>query len=704
MIGLFLWMPLASPVLAAADPPAVRRIALVAGANDGGPERMMLQYATRDAETLAGVLVELGGVAPGDANLLLDPDRAALERAFDQLGSDLEQAAVHARRTEVLVYYSGHADDRGLLLGSERFTYAELRSELEALPADVRIAVVDACASGALVRDKGGTPVQPFLLDESTALEGHAILTSSSADEAAQEADRIEASFFTHALVTGLRGGADVNGDALVTLNEAYHFAYSETLARTEVTARGPQHPAYDIQLTGTGDLVMTDLRATSAGLVLGEALGGRFFVRDSDNNLVAELFKPEGRSVDLGLPPGDYRVTLESEGQLFRTELTLRDGARTPLGPDDLLPIGAEQTVARGDNADAALDHVPVMGGLWPSFHGRKELRNFEVNLMATRSTDLKGLALTLGGTIVERDSTGLQAALIFNAAGRNAQALQLALGANLVGGDLDGFQGAVGVNVVGRDVRGLQAAVGGNFAGGDVWGSQWAVGLNVAPDVMFGVQAAVGLNWATDLRGGQLGLLNLAGRARGFQFGLVNVANDIEGLQVGLVNIAKANSGFSLGLFNFSLDGLFHAQVWSSDTSAGNVAVQLGTQRAYTLIGLAYSPWGGPSGTWAPLLGWGLHFERPRLYWELDAMAFSHQPLDRWESNPNLVTKLRVTLGVPVLDRFAVFGGLSANVHVPYPGSPSVQDLAWANRLGETDAGREILVWPGAFGGVRF
>ena len=97
-------------------------------------------------------------------------------------------------------------------------------------------------------------------------MRGHAFLTSSSEDEAAQESDRIGASFFTHYLVSGLRGAADVTGEGKVSLNEAYQFAFHETLGRTSETQVGAQHPAYDIELSGTGDVVMTDLRQTSAG------------------------------------------------------------------------------------------------------------------------------------------------------------------------------------------------------------------------------------------------------------------------------------------------------------------------------------------------------------------------------------------------------------------------------------------------------
>ena len=154
------------------------------------------------------------------------------------------------------------------------------------------MAILDSCSSGALTRAKGGARRPAFLFDATQDMSGHAFITSSSAAEAAQESDRIGASFFTHYLVSGLRGAADATGDGLVTLNEAYAYAFQETLASTENTQYGPQHPAYDISLTGSGDLVLTDLRAASAVLVIAEEVAGRLYVRDARGALVVELAK----------------------------------------------------------------------------------------------------------------------------------------------------------------------------------------------------------------------------------------------------------------------------------------------------------------------------------------------------------------------------------------------------------------------------
>ena len=108
--------------------------------------------------------------------------------------------------------------------------------------------------------------------------------------------------------MTGLRGAADVSGDGKVTLGEAYQFAFGETLAQTTTSQAGAQHPAYDIKMAGTGDVVMTDVRQTTASLILGEEYDGRFFVLDARRHLVAELYKPYGRRIELGLEPGRVR------------------------------------------------------------------------------------------------------------------------------------------------------------------------------------------------------------------------------------------------------------------------------------------------------------------------------------------------------------------------------------------------------------
>ncbi len=332
----------------------VQRFAIVAAANDGGPGRPQLRYAVSDAHRFAAVLQELGGVRAADAVLLEEPGRADLESAIEQLRARVIAATPGSadaapERSEILFYYSGHADESGLRLGNEHYPYRTLRDRLDSVPADVRIAVLDACASGAFTRLKGGRLQQPFLVDESAAMRGHVYLTSSAETEVAQESDQIQASYFTHFLISGLRGAADANGEGKVTLNEAYQFAYDETLGRTVDTQGGAQHPSYDINLSGAGDVVITDLRETSAGLVLGASTEGRFFVRNAGQKLVVELYKPAGRRVELGLEPGAYEIRLEREDAASLARARIASDTRTVLEESEFTPVDRSATRFRG-------------------------------------------------------------------------------------------------------------------------------------------------------------------------------------------------------------------------------------------------------------------------------------------------------------------------------------------------------------------
>lgn len=345
---------------AAGDATHLRRFAIVAGSNFGGAGRATLRYAIRDARSVAGVLGELGGVAPDDMSVLDEPDVTQLMSTLQGFRPRM-QASHNAERVELLFYYSGHSDEDGLLLGNERITYRELKAAIDELPADVRIIVLDSCSSGALTRLKGGFRRAPFLVDASSRVKGHAFLTSSSADEAAQESDRVGGSFFTHFFVSGLRGAADHSADGKVTLDEAYHYAFQETLRRTEQSAAGPQHASYDIRLVGTGDLVMTDLRSGAADLELGRGITGNVLVRTADGTLLAEVRKMDDRPRVLSVPPGRYQVRVEEAGRARGARVTLEQGQRVVVQGDQLDELPVERTLLRGARL-GTLDALPQL------------------------------------------------------------------------------------------------------------------------------------------------------------------------------------------------------------------------------------------------------------------------------------------------------------------------------------------------------
>src|SRR6056297_673327 len=341
------------PVAADAEQSSgIKRFCILIGANDGGPKRETLRYAVSDALSLRKVFTTMGGIEIKDCLLQVNPKKEELLEAMVQMESMAAAAAAANQRVEVIFYYSGHSDVEGLLLGGERLEYKTLRSRFNQIPADVHIAILDSCFSGAFTRLKGGSTQAPFMAETGYDMKGYAFLSSSYSSEASQESDRLRGSFFTHYVVAGLRGAADHNNDERVTLNELYQFAYNETLSRTEKTFAGPQHPNYSIQMSGTGDVVITQVRSGGAVLVLPEFISGRISIRDSQARLVAEIRKEHGRATNLALDPESYTILFEDNEQLMQAQVDLGYGTEKRLSEEDFTVVEYEYGRLRGSAA----------------------------------------------------------------------------------------------------------------------------------------------------------------------------------------------------------------------------------------------------------------------------------------------------------------------------------------------------------------
>jgi hypothetical protein len=321
-----------------APPPAraegLHRFAVIVGNDTGGNDTRPLLYAKADARKVHDILTRLGGVAPADAQLLLDG------RAQDLLGAltEVERRAADARargeRTALVLYYSGHAKDGALRLGETRLPLDSLRARIAASPVDVRIAILDSCRSGELTRTKGARRAPAFQIQAEGPRDakGLVILTSSSSDEDSQESDLVGGSYFSHHLASGLLGGADKSGDGRVTLFEAYAYAYERTVADTAETAAGPQHPTFSYDLAGNGDLVLTDVAARREGVYLPrEAPGGVYYLVDRQGFVAAEIVKSEGDR-RIALPPGRYRVKRRLADRLRVGEVDVSPGQMITL------------------------------------------------------------------------------------------------------------------------------------------------------------------------------------------------------------------------------------------------------------------------------------------------------------------------------------------------------------------------------------
>jgi hypothetical protein len=369
------------------DRMVIRRFAFLVGANDGGKDRGTLRYAVTDARAMKTVLEDLGGVLPQDSRFLEEPSRETFLDEMRALAKSVADARDKFRRVEVFFYYSGHSDENSLFLGESRVTYAEFKKLITSLEADVRIAILDSCASGNLALPKGVTKRSPFLLDTAYDMKGYAFMTSSSASEAAQESGRLKKSYFTHNLISGMRGAADMNQDGRITLSEAYQFAFDGTLTQTEKTMAGPQHPSYHIEMSGTGDVVITEIGKSSALLNIKKDVNGKIYIHSKDNVLVVELSKTAGREVSIGLNAGEYRIIAIAAGAVMESKITLEDEKTLILGREAFQKTEKIPTELRGAVSQYAFD--PESGradGKWrfEVFGGFASLNPADLNMRA--------------------------------------------------------------------------------------------------------------------------------------------------------------------------------------------------------------------------------------------------------------------------------------------------------------------------------
>jgi len=282
------------------------RYALIIGRNDGGLSVDSLRYAQQDAERFSSVLTRFGGFPQSNVRMLIAPDNAALEKSFGEISSLIRKSS--GENNFFLFYYSGHADREYIQLGKERVAFKKLIDRIESVAANIRVSIFDACHSGTVTRFKGGTLGAPFFLENVQEVKGRVVISSSAANEQAQESEALKGSVFTYHWINGLRGSADFSSDKRITLNEAYQYAYRKTIETTAVTGAGVQHPSYQFKIHGQSEIVLTDLSQQTTGIVCGTSLQGKFVILSENyRHLLADFYKEAGKELFIALDPGSY-------------------------------------------------------------------------------------------------------------------------------------------------------------------------------------------------------------------------------------------------------------------------------------------------------------------------------------------------------------------------------------------------------------
>jgi hypothetical protein len=324
----------------AAEPTAATaRFALVIGSNETqSKDQKPLRFADDDAARMAELWLELGA----EVELLTvfdqssqvrfrdlvkranQPTQAKLKAAWERLQKKMQAAVDAGSEVELLIYYAGHGDvgpdgqgfltlaNGDVLTRSDLFTHL-----LGSSPADHNHVIVDACRSEQFVLSRGdwksdrgsqdyADSVREYL--DGNHLGAHpdtGVVLARSADQQTHEWERWQGGIFTHELISGLRGGADLNGDGSIEYSELGAFVSSansgveDPHARLDVAVRPPSGDERAPLLVHER---VTDQRV----LLFAGGIAGRYSLEDMRGVRLADLNHESGQPAYLRLPAGD--------------------------------------------------------------------------------------------------------------------------------------------------------------------------------------------------------------------------------------------------------------------------------------------------------------------------------------------------------------------------------------------------------------
>lgn len=133
----------------------------------------------------------------------------------------------------------------------------ELQAIFGRMEAERVVAFLDACYSGAAggrtfaAKTTRAGNLDDQFLERLTRSKGRAIITASRPSEVSIELEELQHGVFTYYLVEGLRGGADLNRDGIVTLQELYEYVEQRVTQKSRA-AGGNQHPVMKGELEGS--------------------------------------------------------------------------------------------------------------------------------------------------------------------------------------------------------------------------------------------------------------------------------------------------------------------------------------------------------------------------------------------------------------------------------------------------------------------
>ncbi len=200
-----------------------------------------LRYTDDDAyKFYAHLKSPEGGALPDEQLRILVDENATRQNILETM----REVFLRADENDVVIFYfSGHGLPGAFIPVDydgyhHRLLHEEIKKILQDTRARHKLVIGDACHSGSLLALEGMDllaargPVDQTLHRFYSAFEnargGLALLMSSKEEEVSLEDSGLRSGIFSYYLIRGLRGEADADGDAIVSIGELYDFLYEK--------------------------------------------------------------------------------------------------------------------------------------------------------------------------------------------------------------------------------------------------------------------------------------------------------------------------------------------------------------------------------------------------------------------------------------------------------------------------------------------
>ena len=192
----------------------------------------VLRYTDDDAYRFYAFLKSPeGGALPDDQIAILIDEVATRENIMEKM----QDVFAKANKNDLIVFYfSGHGLNGSFLPYdfdgfNNKIGHSEIAALFNSSKAKYKLCLADACHSGSILAMRSGEtePVlNQYYKTLSKSVSGTALIMSSKAEETSLESSGLRQGVFSHFLIRGLKGEADLNKNKIVSVQELFEFIY----------------------------------------------------------------------------------------------------------------------------------------------------------------------------------------------------------------------------------------------------------------------------------------------------------------------------------------------------------------------------------------------------------------------------------------------------------------------------------------------